>query len=393
MNDSLRTIHELLLKFKPINEKYDKIAEITGERFNIFNILNVDTDEVGTHSAILCELLSPHGSHGYKESFLDIFISVLRSDFNKPFDLQTTTSSVTKETNIGFVNDTYDEGGKIDILIKDDTGNVIIIENKIHARDQYKQLVRYNNAYKNAPIFYLTLYGTKPSVESKGELAEGENYFCISYKDQIIRWLEECRKVAVNHPLLRETISQYIILIKQLTHQTISGNMKNEVVKLITENSNNIEAAFGLVESLDGVKEFIVDKFKNSLLEELKLIGQSRPEKGTFGLKEVELIFMPDCWSSHDIIIVFNRNYGELEIGIYRRDDQSCSDQHFRLTVRQRLKDLSNELRDDYENWVWHYQLSNWDDESWVNKYNGSYVKWMIEFIKNIIQNLENISL
>ena len=52
------------------------------------------------------------------------------------------------------------------------------------------------------------------------------------YKNDIIQWLEKCRKEAVTHSILRETITQYINLIKYLTHQTINENMEKEIVKL-----------------------------------------------------------------------------------------------------------------------------------------------------------------
>jgi len=63
----------LLSKASDIIKNYGKIAEITGENFNIFRILKVETNEVGTHSAFLSELLSPIGKHGHGDTFMRLF--------------------------------------------------------------------------------------------------------------------------------------------------------------------------------------------------------------------------------------------------------------------------------------------------------------------------------
>lgn len=53
-------------------KKYKEIFEKTGENFNIFKILRIETEEVFTHSRFLCELLNPKGSHGKGSLFLNI---------------------------------------------------------------------------------------------------------------------------------------------------------------------------------------------------------------------------------------------------------------------------------------------------------------------------------
>ena len=37
--------------------------------------------------------------------------------------------------------------------------------------------------------------------------------------DEILTWLGRCQQIAVQHPIIRETLLQYINLIKELTHQ------------------------------------------------------------------------------------------------------------------------------------------------------------------------------
>jgi hypothetical protein len=387
-------VHNTLLTLvSAITKKYENISEITGENFNVFRILKLSTNEVQTHSAFLCELLNPKGSHGHQNLFLSLFIDLQRFRFGKQSkfidrfnSFDTLSAKVTTESHIGFINEEKSEGGRIDLLIQDRNCNAIIIENKIHASDKLKQLVRYNNAYKNAPIFYLTLNGSLPSVESKGELKEGDNYVCISYAEDIITWLELCRKEAVIHAILRETITQYIYLLKHLTNQTINERMKKELVDEITESANKIDAAFEIVSSFDEVKLRIVDKYKETLLTSLGKEWDT-DTKGKFGKKDSELRLYKDAWS-HAIILTFNSDYQNLELGIYRKDDEKCTDSVLQTKVREKLKDLNIGSVLNYPNWVWNCKFQDWGDISWGDKFNGVMTIKTNETIETILRLL-----
>lgn len=67
-------IEHLITEVRFIREKADEISKIKGENFNLFNILDRQTDEVKTHSAIIAELLDPKGSHGMGTEFLSLFL-------------------------------------------------------------------------------------------------------------------------------------------------------------------------------------------------------------------------------------------------------------------------------------------------------------------------------
>jgi len=384
----------LLTRVSAITKKHEKIAEITGENFNVFRILKLSTNEVLTHSAFLCELLNPKGSHGHHDIFLRLFIDLQRDKFGKHtlfldrFDsFDAISAKAYAESHIGFINEDKSEGGRIDLLIKDRNNKAIIIENKIHASDQLKQLVRYNNAYKNAPIFYLTLHGSSPSENSKGELEEGDNYVCISYAEDIITWLELCRKEAVTHPILRETITQYIYLLKHLTNQTINDMMKKEIVDVITESAEKIEAAFEIVSSFDAVKQRIVDKYKETLLASLNKTWEC-DTKRNFGKKDGELRLFKKSWS-HAIILTFNTHFQDLEIGIYRKDDEQCTDSELQSNVREKLKNLEIGSILNYPNWVWNCKFQDWDSSSWSEVYDGEMTKKTKNKIDKILSLLD----
>ena len=169
-----------------------------GEQFNMFRACGVNHYE-NTHSAIIAELLNPQGSHGQGTIFLSSFIDVCCShDFDFSFQ------GVEMRTEF-----TIDDG-RIDILIKNKKGPIIIIENKIYAHDQHEQLKRYEGyakKYKDGDykLLYLTLYGVDASEDS----GKGVKYTCISYQKDIVNWLEECIKRCARLPIIRETLIQY----------------------------------------------------------------------------------------------------------------------------------------------------------------------------------------
>ena len=200
-------IEKLLHIPKILRDKYQRDAS-----FNLFKVLRSSSDEVRLHSRFLAELLDPKGSHNLNNIFLMQFI---QGTLNlHEFDVD--TAFVQKEWN------------DIDILIRNQNGQAIIIENKIYANDQDNQLNRYFNIvndlnYKeeNIHVVYLTLDGKTASTQSlKGIPTKiiDDNYYKISYKIDIPSWLCNCKKEAVDNPELRESIAQYISLISELTH-------------------------------------------------------------------------------------------------------------------------------------------------------------------------------
>ncbi len=291
MKESIET---LLNKINEISIGYDKKIAETGENFNIFSILKVDTSEVGTHSAFMCELLNPKGTHGYGNLFLLNFIERIQNKFtdseffqNYINEINTENCVVESESHIGFLSEDKAEGGRIDILVHDAEGKAIVIENKILAGDQYMQLVRYHKRYPKAPILYLTLNGGKPGVDSKGTLKENVDYICISYRNDILGWLQSCGEKVKNHPILRETIIQYINLIKKLTGQTMNEEKKNGIVELLIACGNHIESSIAISDSVYDAKLNLLKRFAESLekrVREMKKTVKTNVEEN-FGCK------------------------------------------------------------------------------------------------------------
>lgn len=262
----LSKIEQLISTTKRIITHHKEKEELKGEKFNVFSILGMETRENATHSAFICELLNPNGSHLKGNLFLELFLITVKNNIldNKPFDIH--TSKVIPEHFIGQRNDLEKEGGRIDIYLCDRNGNSISIENKIYAGDQNVQVHRYfnHNKVKNT-VYYLTLNGDNPSLESRQSLVPNNDFFTISYKEHIQKWLGACLKESFDAPILRETIKQYLLLIKKLTN-TMDDKEKRELSDLILKNHE--EAALIAANFRTAVGKFLSD-FRDDVAEKL----------------------------------------------------------------------------------------------------------------------------
>ncbi|HEY5751242.1 MAG TPA: PD-(D/E)XK nuclease family protein [Chryseolinea sp.] len=234
----------------------EEIKKLRGESFNIFSILKMESRENETHSAFLGELLNPLGSHLLGPIFLNHFFNIIGCK-----GIDANTARLALEKPIGARDDESKTGGRVDIYIADAKGISICIENKIYASDQHAQIERYcnHNARKNT-VYYLTREGDDATLASKGKLKEGRDYFCISYKNHILNWLGMCLKESAEQPILRESIKQYIIIIKKITRQLTDSVMEKDIHKLILDNFTSarlIASNFSVVE-LNVVHNFLL---------------------------------------------------------------------------------------------------------------------------------------
>lgn len=257
---------QLLKRVKVIVKHNKELALAKGEVFNIYNILNLKTKEVRTHSAFIAELLNPKGTHFLGTLFLDAFITLLPKEVFQDFsDIKTITTEV--EFFIGPINPTAKTGGRIDILLKDSFNNTICIENKIDAGDQDDQIERYFNYNKaKNKVVYLTRYGEEPDVTSKGSLISDSDFYCISYQNHIINWLEKCQSIASDHPILRESIKQYKILIQQIT-KTLGNQQDKELKEAVIA---NLDEASLIASKYNLVVTDIKEEFRNTVVTLLK---------------------------------------------------------------------------------------------------------------------------
>lgn len=238
-----------------------ELARATGEHFNIFKILRVGHLEVTTHSPMLAQLLNPQGVHGQGATFLRLFLDCFNID---GFDAG--SARVKMEHHIGSV--TEDSGGRIDILVQDGRGEVILIENKIYAADQSNQMTRNRNYDARAHLFYLTLDGRDPV---NPQAVPGLR--CISYASDVLSWLKDCRKEAACVPTVRETLSQYIHLLQELTDQNTSTRMNQELTRAVLQTKDSYAAYRALCHAQQEIRRMVLAGLNEGLGELAKSLN------------------------------------------------------------------------------------------------------------------------
>lgn len=234
-----------------------------------------------THSAIIAELLNPRGTHNQGALFLEEFLnsSVLLRII--PFDC--CSAKVVTEKDLGSQEDVNvgDEkrhvGGRADIYLEDKDGQIIVIENKIYASDQEFQLERYwNSTGRKGHIIYLTLDNRMPSKESLGAMWPSL-VLPISYKDEIIEWLQNCMS-RISDDCLKSIIAQYVETLKMLTKEF-------KEIETICSSSSNMAAAISVANVLDKARNKVTFEF----MEQLANLFENRQKETS-----------TDCEITHD---------------------------------------------------------------------------------------------
>ena len=354
MNDNTNKISNILPQIQLLKDKYDELAAVTGEHFNVFSILRIKRKEVITHTPMLAELLNPHGSHHQGAAFLKLFLErcIEAQEYTNPETFRVRSEERTDQ-------------GQFDILLEKEKEACIVIENKIDAEDQVSQLNRYyQDARKRFPdnqikLIYLTLDGSAPdekslkAVNGQGRDVSVDDVIRISYREDIIHWLEECMKLQEIQRIssIREIVFQYRDLLKQLTGQSINRRYSMELKDILAKDKN-YELIPELEEMILAFKVHVQFKFwgdmKTQLLElhevrcghktqdrepsednirHFYLGSRNRYVTQTFYLEAVN-------WNSYDIVLEAGADFGKniffgfllFENGKHVRD---CLDEKF----------------------------------------------------------------
>lgn len=277
--DDLKLINmkNIINHLRVIYDKYEELQKQTGEKFNVFSILNMERLEVRTHSAFIYEILNPKGSHYQGNKYLKLFFEMVLKI--EGFDFESVV--VNRERYV------YEEG-RIDLVIENKE-ELIIIEMKIDAGDQENQLKRYakygERTGKIYKIYYLTLFGTEASEYSIG--VEGNiEYTCISFQSDISNWLEACIR-AGNTPFLtsiRETLRQYSVIVKKITNQ-VDGGLVVDIKDFLLKD-NNLEIIEEVAKVVPYIKGEIEFNFWSSLYKSINEVaidmGYTYIEDGEF---------------------------------------------------------------------------------------------------------------
>jgi hypothetical protein len=233
-------LHTLLEKIGAIKSDAPK------NPFNIFTTLLSASDEVYVHSKFISFLCTPKANHGFGTEFLDAFLQEIDANLFSEHDRSNVTVEVERSFNLPEKDGGF--SGRIDIIITQPKANAcLILENKIWAADQPKQLERYFKFAqdhlkikpRNIHLYYLSPDGQIPHPDSFGEL-KNTHYIaspraqsvqedgklplrCISYSVNMSNWMNICLKIAEKNAPIYHALQQY-----QSTIKTITGKMQQD---------------------------------------------------------------------------------------------------------------------------------------------------------------------
>ena len=270
--DRLKTLFEKFEKFKKYKKETEEIMRKKGlNDYNILSIANKNSDEI-MHSKIIASLFDIDGKHYQESLFLEKFLKIIEmKDFIniKNAKIETEKSGENQKD------------GRIDIYITDGEKH-IIIENKINADEQKQQIQRYvkiiyQNNEEISPedilILYLSKNGKIPSKYSLGNLEiigdylkENENkakFKAISYKKEILNWLNQCISEVENISNLKESLKTYKEIVEKITNKyKYKGVAMNE---FLINNLDCIEDVYILHENFPSAMAKVANKFMKEL--------------------------------------------------------------------------------------------------------------------------------
>ncbi len=311
---------EKLLKSVSELESLETLIESTSSSFNVFRLCRVDHYEIA-HSRIIAELLRPDGMHGMGCEPLRLFLTqegvseyVSQRGIPTAEDLSDLTQAVVTTEEVV-------AEGCLDIAIHW-RGKCIVIENKVYAGDQDRQLERYEESVlkmgENPVIFYLTLDGRFASEDSAGHV----DYFRLSYVNHIIKWLEDCTKVMTNQDVCM-AFKQYKKLVEELTEE---WRVRNEIVDEMMVDSSTFIAACCVGKCVAEARL----KTARKIMEDLKCRLDSEIYRERFAE-----------WSLKDSLYeLFVKNERFRGFGLERSVDDKCYDLCCEFQERGEMKNL-----------------------------------------------------
>lgn len=293
--------------------------------FNPYLQMWSESNEVKLHSALICGFLDPLGNHYQGDVFLETFLECV--GLREWFD-DTSNARV------------HQESQYIDVYITNGEKH-IIIENKINAGDQDRQIERYietiakeqskdsnddmesgesetpqeqSASYDNIAVLYLAPYKRNPSRSSLGKWEIQGNYLvdkqgnkvrfkAITYKEEILQWIEnsQAKVGCITH--LNSALYFYKDVVQIIT-STKENTMS--VAKFLTEKNmeENMEIVFEILKSKDKIIESyceaIIEKHREQIESKgFKIVKTSKNKKmGNWSKNDLSYPFMikpKDC--------------------------------------------------------------------------------------------------
>ena len=371
--------------------KFEEIYKQTGQKYNIFKVTDIYTDEVKI-CKVLTDLLNPNGNHYKGDCFLKCFIKTINKKMPSPLRIDTGNAHVKKEYST-------DKNRRIDIVIED--RNIFIpIEVKIHAGDQKNQIPHYadfsrfknKNKNKNVPVIYLTIEGNSPSNASEGEFVP------ISYKHDILEWLNNCLRdpdVEKAKPVY-EVLKQLIASIKLFCGISEDEEMEKEIESLISQSEDSLRAAIAIKQAVESFDQRVRDLFSTKILERLqKCFPEAKWSEGGGW----NYIYLPVKDGKY--ILYINYNWRKMGIEIKTKKNVNLNEKN---ALHKKMSELTGITGENRKNYAWYsvkFSYPNFPDSFNIDNDLYSYKLYkeysknsakVVNSIVNIINDINNIN-
>ena len=368
--------------------------EKNGKGFNLFDALRLKESEK-VHSAFIAELLNPNGQHGFGDKFLRAFIKSV--DCLNDWGFSADSAKIKTEHHIDPINKNHTQGGVIDILIQSQE-KAIIIENKIYAPDQPKQLIRYRNyaqklvkSKDNYRLIYLKLDGSEASYDStKNQLYANKDYYTIGYSSEILEWLKVCESESSQNIMVGSAITQYIKTIKDLINQNMLPENSDKIIDIMSR-PENISVVLAIQNHIGGWQYKIVEEYLISKLQEWS-------ENNNLQFEEENLLSNPRKFGNG--FYFYRKEWTKSAIWIYT-DSKKWKDFYIDIssTDGRILRGLcgKHKLFDGEVNKNSPYgreyldKYRDWTNETMVDIAEGKVAEYIIDRVKEILEKIDQL--
>ena len=198
------------ITLKSIFELTEESSRVNATGYSVFSVIRIEHREDETHTPFLADLLNPRGTHKQRFLFLREFLEMCAKKPGFPLpqgDIVNSLWYIDTQCSTAY--------GTLDLVLTcPGLRYMIVVENKIDAREQPEQLKRYSDwmktyrhSYDSQSLIYLTPAG------DKSDTAAGGPYVRLSYRVDIVNILRRCLpRIAAS--VVAETVRQYITLIE-----------------------------------------------------------------------------------------------------------------------------------------------------------------------------------
>jgi hypothetical protein len=238
-----------------------------------FNVLRHMGENAVT--GILRDLLDPHGDHGQGFAFLQRFLE-LSPLIVPPKALQ---KDATVRTQVS-----TDVGRLLDLVIELPDGAYYGLENKIGAEEQREQVKDYIEFIQKRSgqwrFIFLTPSGNSPETgpENQSELIESRQLACLSYKEDVSKWLRSCASdcSAERVRSFLNDMANWAENLAQATGEEMDSGTCSTIKDLLGDNPEHLKAALAIMDCGPNVKNLLLATFAGEMKEALQ---NKYPEK------------------------------------------------------------------------------------------------------------------